>query len=108
MSGLSATLFISDQVQAREVKLSDGTVHTLHFRQLPALDFRRFFIATQSKDEDIQAGAMAKLIAASVCEPDGKSAMTIKEALRLTPSAEKAISEAVLAVNGLGEKPGNV
>lgn len=101
---LDAALFISDEVQLREVTLPDGSTHTLHFKQLPAAEFRRFFMATQSKDEDQQAGAMAKLIAASLCDSDGKPAMTLKDALRLKPAAEKAISDAVLSVNGLGDK----
>ena len=104
---LNAALFISDAVQARMVKLPDGSEHELHFKQLPAAEFRRFFLATQSKDEDAQSGAMAKLISMSICTPEGKPALTLKEALRLTPAAEKAISEAVLSVNGLGEQ-GNV
>lgn len=104
---LNAALFISDAVQARMVKLPDGSEHELHFKQLPAAEFRRFFMAAHSKDEDAQAGAMAKLISMSICTPEGKPALTLKEALRLTPSAEKAISNAVLSVNGLGEQ-GNV
>ena len=101
---LDASLFVSDAVQMRKVVLADGSEHELHFKQLPACEFRRFFMAAQSKDEDQQAGAMAKLIAMSMCTPDGKSAITAKDALRLTPAAEKAISEAVLSVNGLGDK----
>jgi hypothetical protein len=104
---LNQALFISDAVVARQVMLPDGSEHELHFKQLPAAEFRRFFSATQSKDEDVQAGAMAKLIAASLCTPDGKPAITFKDALRLKPAAEKAISEALLAVNGMGDAAGN-
>jgi hypothetical protein len=104
---MDKSLFISDEVQSREIELPDGKKHTLHFKQLPAADFRRFFFASQSADEDAQAGAMAKLICASLCTPEGKPAVTLKEALKLKPAAEKAISEAVLDVNGMGKKEGN-
>lgn len=103
---LSAALFISDDIQARDVKLPDGSVHALHFRQLPAAEFRRFFTALQSDDEAVMSNAMAKLITASLCTPDGKPALQLKDALRLKPLAEKAIGDAVLDVNGLGSKPG--
>lgn len=106
---LSATLFISEAPQARVVTLADGSSHEMHFKQLPASEFRRFFLAMQSADEAAQGQAMAKLIAASICEPDGKPALTVKQAMLLTPAAEKAIGDAVLSVNGLGgrEDPGD-
>lgn len=101
---IPAALFVSADVQTRTVTLPDGSEHALHFKQLPASEFRKFFYATQAKDEDMQSAAMAKLIAASLCNEDGTPALTFKQALQLTPAAEKAISEAVLSVNGLGEQ----
>jgi hypothetical protein len=104
MSALNASLFVSDVVQEREVELPDGTKHLLHFKQLPAVEFRRYLNATASKDEDVAAGCMAKLISQCLCTTDGKPALTFKEALRLNAAAEKAISAAVLSVNGMGAK----
>jgi len=103
---LSSALFISDTPQQRTVKLQDGSEHVLHFKQLPAADFRKFFNDLNSANDSTKAQAMAWLISASLCEPDGKPALTVKQAMVLTPSAEKAISDAVLDVNGLGEKQG--
>ena len=106
MSGLSSAFFIDEQVQERTVKLPDGSEHQLHFKQLPASEFRRFFMAMNTKDEEALTGATCRLIAASVCNPDGSRAMTEKDAARLSAMAERAISEAVLDVNGMGQKAG--
>jgi len=100
---LSESLFISDTIHERDVTLSDGSVHKLYFKELPAIEFRRFARYEQSKDEDEQLGSMARLIAASLCEPDGKSALTYKQALNLKSSAANAIANVVLEINGVGE-----
>lgn len=107
MAQLSESLFVSDKIHARTVKLPDGSEHRLHFKELPATEFRKFHIAEQSKDEDARAGSMAKLIAASLCEPDGKPALTYKRALQLNTAAANAIVAEVLSVNGMGDR-GNV
>lgn len=101
MSGLDKSLFVNGEVFEREVKLSDGSCHKLYFKQLAAVEFRRFYLNEQSTDEDVQAGSMAKLIAASLCEPDGKPAITFKQALQLKTNAATAIAAAVLEVNGI-------
>jgi hypothetical protein len=102
--GLDTSLFVSDEIQAREVELPDGSKHTLHFRQVPAAEFRKFHKAERSEDEDVQAGSMAKLIAASLCEEDGKTALSYARAAKLNAAATNAIFLAVLDVNGMGSK----
>lgn len=99
---LNESLFVSAQIVEKEVTLADGTTHTLYFKELPAVEFRKFYIAEQSNDEDVQAASMAKLVAASLCEPDGKPAITVKKALMLKGSALSAIVEAIMQVNGFG------
>ena len=99
---LNESLFVSEKVIEKEVTLSDGTSHKLYFKELPALEFRKFYIAEQSQDEDVQAASMAKLVAASLCEPDGKPAVTVKKALQLKGSALTAIVEAIMQINGFG------
>ena len=61
MSSLAASLFVSETIHPRTVKLPDGSEHTLHFKELPATVFRAFHLAEQSKDEDTQTGSMARL-----------------------------------------------
>jgi hypothetical protein len=99
---LDESLFVSDQIIERKVKLADGNEHTLYFKELPATEFRKFYIAEQSTDEDVQSSSMARLVAASLVEPDGKPAITLKKALSLKGSALTGIVDAILQVNGFG------
>lgn len=99
---LNELLFVSDKVIAKEVTLSDGTIHTLYFKELPAIEFRKFYLAEQSSDEDVQATSIAKLITASLVDENGKPAITLKQALQLKGTAMTAISNAIMEVNGFG------
>jgi hypothetical protein len=102
--GLPNTFFTSQEVQEREVTLADGTKHTLCFKELPAVEFRKFQMAESSEDEEVRAASIAKLIAASLVEKDGKPALTMKQALQLKGAAANAIMSAILDVNGFGSK----
>lgn len=104
---LSDSLFVSATLHERTVKLPDGSEHVLHFKELPAVAFRAFHLAEHSKDEDVQVGSMAKLIAASLCEPDGKPALTYEKALQLKPGAANALVAEILSINGFGAKAKN-
>jgi hypothetical protein len=108
---LPASFFASEQLHERSVELPDGSTHTLHFRQVPAVEFRKFVFAERSTDESIQAGSAAKLIAASLCDAEGKPAIGYTQALKLNPAATKSLLAAVMSVNGLDDdkgEPGNV
>ena len=83
--------------------MPDGTKHTLHFKELAAVEFRKFQMAEASEDEEVRALSIAKLIAASLVEPDGKPAITIKDAARLNSAAANSIMSAILDVNGFGK-----
>lgn len=104
---LDKALFTSGEVQEHEVKLSDGKVYRLHFREASAIEFRKFFLAERSKDEDKQAASIAHLIAACVCEPDGKPAMTYEQASRLKPDAANAIFNVIMSMNRPEDSEGN-
>lgn len=96
------SLFVSMDVHERSIVLPDGAAHVLHFRELPAVEFRKFQLAERSQDEDVRSGSMARLIAASLCDAEGKPAITVAKAMTLKPSAANALIEAVLEVNGVG------
>lgn len=96
---LNDAFFVSTQVHEKQVKLADGSEHTLYFKELPAIEFRKFFLAEQSEDEDVRAAALAKLISFGLCEPDGKAAITFNQALMLKTDAMNAIAAAILEVN---------
>lgn len=95
--------FVSDEIHEREVTLGDGSKHVLHFRELSVTDLRRFAFAERSDDEEVRAESVAKLIAASLCEADGKPAMSAEQAKRLKPKVADAIFQAVMSVNDPGK-----
>jgi len=94
------SFFVSGEVHERKVKLADGSEHTLYFKEVPATVYRKFQIAENSDDEEVRAGSLAKLIAASMCEADGSPAMTYEEACRLKGPVSNELVNAVLEVNG--------
>lgn len=101
---LDAAFFVSDELHARDVELPDGTVHRLHFRELTTQQVRGYQLAERSDDEDVQAGAIARLLSSSLCEPDGKPALTYEQALKLKPVASSALLSEVLAINALASR----
>lgn len=100
---LDESLFVSTAVQERTVKLPDGKQHVLFFKELPAVEFRRFYLASQSSDEDVRVYAIAKLISMGMCDADGKSAITAERAAQLKAGAMNEIFMALMDVNGQGE-----
>jgi hypothetical protein len=102
--GLPTTFFTSQEVHEREVTLADGSKHVLYFKELPAIEFRKFQMAETSDDEDTRAASVAKLIAVSLVEKDGKPAITAKQAAQLKGAAANALMSAILDVNGFGSK----
>ena len=101
---LNDSLFVSNVVQERAVKLPDGSEHVLFFKELPAIEFRRFYLASQSADEDIRIHAIAKLIAAAMCDADGKTVIDAERASQLKMTAMNEIFMALLDVNGQGDQ----
>lgn len=99
---LDKSLFVSTEVVEREVELADGTKHKLFFKELTAADIARYVNALNSSDEEVQLMANPKLLALSLCEADGKVAVTVEQAQKLKPGVIGPILEAVREVNGLG------
>lgn len=97
---LDDILFVSTDLHERTVELPGGTSVKLHFRELPAVAFMRFQSAQGSGDDDARAEAIARLIADSVCNPDGTPGMTLEKALTLKTGAMTAIFAEVLRING--------
>jgi len=97
---LNQAFFVSPVLHERSIKLPDGSVHTMHFRQLPHTQFRGFLDANRSKDEAVRLSALSRLIADSLCNPDGTPAITIEEASLLNHAAATEIGEAALDVSG--------
>jgi hypothetical protein len=103
---LDDSLFVSDTIHEKEVELPDGKKHTLYFKELPAIEFRKFSKAELSEDEEVQSSSMARLVVASLCEPDGKPAITLAKAKKLKAGPMNAIISAIMEVNRGEEKNG--
>lgn len=101
---LSKSLFVSDEVHEKEVTLPSGEVHKLHFKELSAVEFRKFQMAEFSENDEVKATSMAKLISSSLVEADGKLALTMHQALKLNSAATNAMIAVILSVNGFGEQ----
>lgn len=99
---LDDSLFVSGKIHERVIELPDGKKHVLHFREVPALEFRRLALAERSADEDVRVNCIARIIAASLCNPDGAPAITVEKAQTLKTVPMNAIFSAVLEVNGQG------
>ena len=88
-----AGLFVSDEPQLRKVMLGDGTVHDLHFLELPATEFARFGDRQRSEDEQTRVMALPNLIAASLCDERGKPALTAEQANALRPETYRHLKK---------------
>ncbi|MFV0678637.1 hypothetical protein [Variovorax sp. tm] len=103
MSKYSA-FFVSTEIHKRTVELADGSKHELHFRELPVADYRKFQIAEASKDEDVRAASISRMIAASMCEPDGSPSVTVEQAMNMKPNVSSRLFDVVLSLGGIGPK----
>lgn len=101
---IDQSFFVSSTAQKRTVELPDGKKHDLFFKEIPAVEFRRFSLAEQSGDENVRVGSIAKLICVSLCNEDGSPAITFEQAMMLKANAMNAIFAEVLIVNGQGDK----
>ncbi|MCX5592796.1 hypothetical protein [Alcaligenes endophyticus] len=99
-SVITDDMFASGEVIEHPVKLGDGSVRTLYFKELEAIEWKRHMEAENSKDKKVREGASARLIARSLVERDGSRALTIAQAARLKPAVSGAIFLGILQVNG--------
>ncbi|WP_288496695.1 phage tail assembly chaperone family protein, TAC [uncultured Stenotrophomonas sp.] len=96
-------ILTSNAPVAREVKFSDGTTETVHFRQVSAGQMRRWRAAEASGNEDETCFAMQRLVAASLCDADGKLVLSEVESQNLTANGLTDLFPHVMAVAGIGE-----
>lgn len=101
---LAPSFFVSTTIHPKPVTLADGTTHTLNFRELPGHEWVRFRMEQQSPDPEVAAKAVPRLIAASLCLPDGKPAITEEQAFELKAEPMTALMKAVTEVNTFNAK----
>lgn len=103
---LGDAFFVSSAVNKRTIKLGDGE-HELYFRKVSSYDYSRFLAHASSKLPDERAEAAHILVAASLCESDGKAALTVERARQLKGEALDALFAAAMEVNKREPVEGN-
>ncbi len=93
-----------DKIEERSIEMMDGTTEVVWLKHLPNTMFERYAIWSNSADEDVVATASARLVAAGVCEPDGKPSLTQEEAEHIERPVFQRLVRAVLEVNGYGKQ----
>jgi hypothetical protein len=101
---LDKSLFVGDGIEEMDVQLADGTTHKMYFKEYSGVTFARYALAAQSKNIEQRSLAMAMLISASVCNPDGTLALTLDQASKLKPEGMTALFAAVLKANHVGQE----
>ena len=91
-------VFVSDEPMLRKVMLGDGSVHDMHFMELPASEIFRFGDRQRSEDEQTRVMALPYLIAASLCDETGKPVLTADQASKLKIDVAKALAGAIMTV----------
>ena len=92
---------IGDGVVEREIEMMDGSKAVLHFRELPNTAFEKHAAWASSGDEEVAASAVARLVSMSLCDADGKLAMTQQQAERIKRPLLGRFLNAVYDVNGM-------
>lgn len=105
---LGDAFFVSPSVNKRTVKLGDGSEHDLYFRKVSSYDYSRFLAHAGSKIPDERAEAAHILVAASLCESDGKPVITVEKARTLKSEALDPLFAAALEINKKDLVEGNV
>jgi hypothetical protein len=99
MTKLNPALFISATPIPQQVTMPDGSVETLHFRQLSAQDLAKLQEERKSPNADLRTQAQQRLIARCLCDESGGTVLTFEQARNLTAAGVAALLPAVLEVN---------
>lgn len=90
----SLGMFASKDVHADTITLPSGDKAQFHVRELPDAEFRKLF----------QDGDRAKLIAATICDENGKPVMTAAQAAQLKPLVAAELQQVAMKHSGFGDK----
>lgn len=85
-------MFASKDVHADTITLPNGDKAQFHVRELPDVEFRRLW------NEDDRA----ELIAATICDEDGKPVMNATQAAQLKPLVAAELQRVAMKHSGFG------
>lgn len=100
---LDKSFFVSPEVIGKDVQLKDGSTHKLYFRRVSSYDYQRFLNCLRSPSIDDRGMAYHVLVAASLCDADGKSALTLEKAKELEEAVLERLFAAALELNRRAE-----
>lgn len=103
---LGSEYFVSPAVQELPVKFG-GIEQKKFFCKVPAYDWNRFLQLLRSKDADERALAPFVLVAASLCDADGKPLVNVETAKTMGKVAHEALFVQALAANKEDDPEGN-
>lgn len=87
-------MFASPDVRPDTIELGAGVTAEFYVRELPDAEFRKLWAD----------GDRAKLIAATICDADGKPIMSVEDAARLKPPIAAKFQDVALKHAGFGDK----
>jgi len=96
---LDADLFACGEVVERKLNIGGKEV-TMHFRELPAVEFQECFV--DQEDSALKVLSPALLISKSLRNPDGSPAITAERAAQLKNAPFNAIFRVIMELNGEG------
>ncbi|MBH1556207.1 hypothetical protein I5U12_18705 [Stenotrophomonas maltophilia] len=86
-------MFASKDVHADTIALPNGDKAQFHVRELPDAEFRKLWAD----------GDRAKLIAATICDEDGKPVMNVTQANQLKPLVAAELQRVAMKHSGFGD-----
>jgi len=87
-------MFASRDVRQDTIELPDGKSAKFYVRELPDAEFRKLW-----QDAD-----RSKLIAATICDEDGKAVMSADQAAQLKPLVAAKLQQIAMKHSGFGEE----
>ena len=102
--GLPSNCFVPNGPQAREVELADGETHVVHFVALKSPEWSEVTEGFNSEDKKLRHEVRARLVAATLCEPDGAPSLTFEQAKGVYGPVLDRLVGAAVQVNGYSTK----
>jgi hypothetical protein len=96
---MDQSLFITDTIHERQITGASGQPVTVWIKELPNTAFVRMQQALASKDVDMQAQSIARIVSQAVVEKGGEQAMTFEQACRLKVPVLNQIFDLVIGLN---------
>lgn len=94
--------FIGKTFVEREIELKDKK-KVFYFREMSADEAEDFFAKIDAKDAKKNKGLRNRLLAAVVCDSEGKPALTEEQAGKLPNDLANKLQDASLEANGLNK-----